>query len=122
MPIFVRAILANQISRILMIVLIPVSTFLVIMLARPGIIFGYGYYGSALVNLVVWYVFFLEVCVIASVVLVGQWTCDFYICAIKHIEEHKKIDKRFARKMSAPCQRAGLRLAAKDTGCQIDIS
>lgn len=118
MPIFVRAILANPISRIFVITLVLTSTTLIVIFMRPGRFS----WSDPEYKLVFAYLILVELSSIALILLVGVWTRDFYIRAIHHIEEHKKIDKRFAREMSAPCQRAGLRLAAKDTGQQIDIS
>lgn len=117
MPIFVRAIFANPVSRISMIILILISTILAVMFMRPRRFSG----PDSVDELLFAYLILFELFSIALVLLVGIWTRDFYIRAREHIEEYKRIDRRFAREMSAPCQRTGLRLAAKDMSYKMDM-
>lgn len=108
MPLFLRALFANPVSRDILIIDVVAITSIFVMawgntletketFVATMLLFGLGFIGNLLV------------------LLVGIWTCNFYRQAKDHILQYQKVDERFAKLMSdAPCKRTGLNLAKKD--------
>ncbi len=119
MPLFLRSIWANPISRV------AITLFIVTSIVFCGL-FKVLLWGSESRHDEASFLFSLLFFTMASsgvlTLLVGKWTCNFYYRAKEAIELHKKVDKRIVEAMSdAPCPRTGLRLAAHDMGFSVDV-
>ena len=58
---------------------------------------------------------------LVMIILLCEWTKGFYLRSREHIAIHGRVDGLFFKRMQkSPCERAGLKLAIKDTDCPVE--